>query len=88
MPDRLEEIKQRMAAATLGPWELREYPGEAGLLSIWVGQFLIAGNESCLPPEQERANMEFILHARQDIPYLIRRLEAAEALPKKEVANG
>jgi len=50
---RIEEIKQREALATPGPWA---YCGEG--LKI--------------------ADASFIGHARQDIPYLLRRLEETE----------
>ena len=64
MSGRLEEIGSRADAASPGPWEPRED------ISGW---WLISGSSGT---EQDA---RFIANAREDVPWLLSRLEAAEA---------
>ena len=80
MTDRLEEIKQREAKATLGEWHVGRYllQGEIPVYCEEGAEFVaVCVSKNDKPVE---ANAEFIAHSRQDIPYLLRRLEAAEAV--------
>ena len=86
MTDRLAKIKKREAKATLGPWVPEHLTGCPD--DNWAGAYIIGGTEYIagmwdyddggICSTQDDA--EFIAHARQDIPYLLRRLEAAEEL--------
>ena len=90
MPNRLEEIRERETKATPGPWrweDRRRTSGGCYLLSpvskgIWdcVLDDGSAGGE--YPPSlvPEEPDGQFVAHSRQDISYLLRRLEAAEAV--------
>ncbi len=88
MSDRLEEIKQREAKATPGPWQQKDR------YKVWgpcrhhrdcshmqkVADIAFHANTQF---EGTKDDAEFIAHARHDIPYLLRRLEAAEAFIHK-----
>lgn len=63
----LEEIRARDAAAIPGPWNIkrvRKYGDE-----VWVSALNLSTKEQC------DGVMEFITHARQDIPALIAEVE-------------
>ena len=69
MTDRLEEIEQRVAKATPGPWTT--------FGTAWIRGFNVANKyEGVIEPD----NYDFIVHSRADIPYLLARLRAAEAV--------
>lgn len=71
MSDRLQEIKERCEKATPGPWELvlgHEDPNDACVH--------VKGSDNTVCYTQcydcnHRADMAFIAHAREDIPYLL-----------------
>jgi hypothetical protein len=75
---RLDEIKEREGKATKGPWL---YNGNRYIDDV------VCGNHDmiCTLPywnitvtQQDRNNAEYIAHSREDIPYLLERLQAAE----------
>ena len=63
-----EEIKAREQAATPGPWEMENEPKGSGFFGCIHGKggISFSGN---------RADNEFIAHAREDIPALIEQHE-------------
>jgi hypothetical protein len=77
----LDDIDARQQAATEGPWctdSWEIYQGTEYLpgISQWIGE-TCRGTSS---PEQDRADAEFVAHARTDVPALlaeIRRLREA-----------
>ena len=80
MSERLEEIRARVEAATPGPW----YPQPGYVMRSESG----VHPEVCLMCGPEHTGVgssdavsdgAFIAHAREDIPYLLDRLERAEA---------
>lgn len=96
-PLNLDAIEAREKAATPGPWctdSWEIYQGteyEPGL-SMWIGE-TCRGTSS---PEQDRADAEFVAHARTDVPAMadeIRRLRQQRAylldqLAKKDARTG
>lgn len=71
----IEQIKARAEAATPGPWE-RHYDGiirRVDGLDNWICQ------EPSGDIRQITADMEFIAHARTDIPFLIQEIERLQA---------
>ena len=82
---RLEEIAARVEEATPGPWEApRGFIDLTGNGEHWP---MVCGRHSTIPgfdrfdllygmPEEtlpgSRANMTFIAHAREDVPYLLK----------------
>lgn len=67
----LAAMKEREAAATPGPWRLRDLAAEAwsvnspeGLIETFYGN---------------KPNAEFIAHAREDVPALVAEVEALRA---------
>lgn len=87
---RLEEIKARVEAATDGPWEwigkdleTKDYKGPSILEFECETSFGLSGaSPNLLAKESDK---EFIVHAREDIPYLLDRIKDLEA--KLAVAN-
>lgn len=74
--DRLDEIEQR-AVATDGPWSASAiFPqdGSPEFYSLWDDG---VGRE--VATIERRADAEFIAHAREDVPWLIRELRDARA---------
>lgn len=72
----IEEIQARCAAATPGPWvsyfEGRDHTSGS--------DFIMTGEANSRGPDIElsgasRADQDFIAHARQDIPRLLREIE-------------
>jgi hypothetical protein len=64
---RLDDIRQREADATFGPWQWDDpyrlgQPGEDGMVVTLIDRF------ESKPDKQDR---DFIAHARQDIPALL-----------------
>ena len=87
MSDRIAEIWEREEKATEGPWgrygtgkpmqgKLEAAPG-LSIGSVTHTEPLCRVSGYLLPLE---ANAEFILHAREDIPWLLTRLESAETV--------
>lgn len=70
--DRVQEIREREQKATKGPWEEIPLPFGKTVLSKVSPQTVLI-----------HVDAEFIANARQDIPYLLRRLELAEAVIRK-----
>lgn len=62
--DRINEIRARCEAAAPGPWR----KGMSGLITDGTGRALFFS-------EAANANAEFIAHAREDIPYLLEKIE-------------
>jgi hypothetical protein len=89
--DRIEEIRERERNATPGPWEPDldvsdpDVPEiEANILNDGLTVFFISGTDlRCHEQEdwkrarESRAykDAEFIAHAREDIPYLLERID-------------
>ena len=91
---RLDEIKARAEAATEGPWvECSEYPADGlvsaplaeryrredegqGWSSVYDQWQIIRTDSGYYPPND--ADMAFIAHSREDIPWLIERVEQLE----------
>ena len=71
----LQPIKDRLAAATPGPWELAGGNEWLSPLGIDVGS-----EDESSRPTLRAADAEFIAHARQDVPKLVAALEAVLAL--------
>ncbi|MET9813213.1 hypothetical protein [Streptomyces sp. NPDC006355] len=77
---RLAEITARAKAATPGPWctdSWEIYQGaeyEPGI-SQWIGE-TCRGATTC---EQDRADAEFVAHAREDVPALMAEVERLTA---------
>lgn len=86
--ERLAEIAARAGAATPGPWctdAWEIYQGakyEPGL-SMWIGE-TCRGTST---PEQDRADAEFIAHARTDVPALLARVAELEAQRERRRAR-
>ncbi len=92
MTDRLQEIKDRAAKATPGPWLRTDKP--------WLNPLVVFGPSQSWPtgwPENpdghitqvcnteygdgdKMANADFIAHSRADVDYLIEFIEAFEAM--------
>lgn len=86
MKTELEEIRDREAKATPGPWATTTYDGLRIVASCDNGERDIAfpaRYEAC-PCEgnpcaaERRANADFIAHARQDIPTLLSHISELE----------
>jgi hypothetical protein len=67
--EQLEEIRARALAATPGPW-LREWAFNTHFVVPLAAHDVAAGNVSRLKPRQ-RADAEFIAHARTDVSALL-----------------
>jgi len=77
--NRLQEIKERAEKATKGPWSCN---------TTMVGDVVYVDNQSksklsmfifrWIHPFHRGADVEFIAHAREDIPWLIAKLEKLE----------
>ncbi|GEM_PF-5740325 len=86
----LKGIQARVDAATPGPWYLLDgtlrpqLPATRIVEVIGQGKTPIVAwpgfDDSDRPFKKHQANAEFIAHARSDILYLLRRLEAAEVV--------
>ena len=77
---RLEEIRERAEKATAGPWKYNDnvYCADRGI--CWDGDLEY---DHIIKYEDG----DFISHAREDIPYLLDRLEKAEAV-LREIESG
>ena len=79
----LDAIEQRAHAATEGPWEASAHDHAAGDVPILdrTGHYLVICPDCGVRGGYERADAEFIAHARSDVPALlaeVRRLRAME----------
>lgn len=75
--EQLDEIKTRASKATAGPWDWnsRHGLGAPNRLVMWPSH-----EYGCdLDIEGEEADLDFIAHARTDIPALIAAIEASES---------
>lgn len=86
---KLEEIEARAAAATPGPWALKEQAADEywfrnGYLEVKPIDLPVGGtfDNYGAPIPKGHANAEFIARAREDIPYLITRVRLLEAALK------
>ena len=72
----LEEIKKRCEKASPGPWKawVEGRDGTSGSTFIMVGEGEHRGEDIELPGIAE-ADIDFMAHARQDIPALIKEIE-------------
>ena len=80
---RMDDIKGRMEAATEGPWRagLQWTPGAGvGVLSAKSRHDNEDVFASCCDHGAEPTDAQFIAHARQDIPWLVERIEAVRSL--------
>jgi hypothetical protein len=80
---RLREIAERAEKATVGPWKVQGLGPEVQRLGAYVYSPYLGSVCSC-PKESDlfsghTYNMEFIAHARSDIPWLLDQLTAALA---------
>jgi hypothetical protein len=75
--EELDAIRQRLAAATPGPWEsfVEDRDHECGSNFIRTG-----GVDDIEPIGATAADQDFIAHARQDIPRLLEEIERLKAL--------
>ena len=86
---RLDEIKARADAATEGPWVRDMHSPDMSGRSGWyirgprkLGLRSMVLNSRMLP-----GDAEFIEHAREDVPYLLRLVEVAHARIAELEAN-
>ncbi|MCD2263279.1 hypothetical protein K3888_11275 [Dietzia aurantiaca] len=95
--DRLDQIEQRAEAATEGPWEvMEEVDGvRAGRRTAIRAQGNLAIARRVVTVDQTRphhepaeANVEFIAHARTDVPALVAALRAALDVHKRVSSFG
>lgn len=77
-PEEREAIRKRCEAATAGPWEWKDVTESFlfGPESMWVGE--VINRELPEPIENSKHDVEFIAHARTDIPALLSALDEAE----------
>ena len=87
--DRLDKIKARADAATEGPWVRDMHSPDMSGRSGWyirgprkLGLRSMVLNSRMLP-----GDAEFIEHAREDVPYLLRLVEVAHARIAELEAN-
>ena len=79
--ERLTEIRQRIEAATDGPWERFDTPYYAEI-------HVLGGKEAGFLPvalADKAYNTDFIAHSREDIPYLLAEVDRLTALHKREI---
>lgn len=87
MGDRLQEIREREAAATAGPWQAQEYDDHLGdegcaiLAGNGMGQRGIAYSlpYSWHGQDAVEADAEFIAQAREDVPFLLEQVDTYRA---------
>lgn len=78
---RVREIRERVEKATLGPWQFAPNVNVGGLVRSDTGAMAIAAFRE--DHAEMVANAEFIAHAREDIPYLLDRIEKLEEALRK-----
>ena len=85
-PARLSQINARCEAATEGPWE--DFQSCQNAISIYFGDppqeicSYVTDAVSCKFPVRIRSNMNFIAHARQDLPDCLAEIERLKGLLK------
>lgn len=74
--DEFEQIKKRCTDASPGPWKawIEGRDGTSGTTFIMVGEGDRRGEDIELPGVPD-ADINFIAHARQDIPLLVEEIE-------------
>ncbi len=72
-PEVLKEIRALEAAATPGPW--RKLPGSASVVTESLEIFNLAP----LNKKNIRANVDFLISSRDDVPALLSHVEALES---------
>jgi hypothetical protein len=80
---RIGEIRARCEAATPGPWSVTGRNGH---------DLTIYGHIAVLPPDSastaycmDMTDARFIAHAREDVPWLLKRVEALEAALREAI---
>ena len=71
MTERLDQIRQRAAQATPGPWRCTSYEVMSEATGVHVICF---GHDRDDYGRVDEPDAEFIAHAREDIPYLLQEL--------------
>ena len=86
---RLEEIKARADAATEGPWARDMHSPDMSGRSGWYirGPRKLGLRSMVLNSRMLSGDAEFIEHAREDVPYLLRLVEVAHARIAELEAN-
>lgn len=79
-PDPLAQIRERVAAATPGPWEIARYPHSGG--RIFVGVEDVSMPRRLIADAFNEGDREFLFAARTDMPRLIAALDAVLAMHK------
>lgn len=74
--DELEQIKKRCSNASSGPWKawIEGRDGTSGTTFVMIGEGAQRRDDIELPGVPD-ADVDFIAHARQDIPLLLREIE-------------
>jgi hypothetical protein len=86
--ERITQIEARLEAATPGPWELDEIP-ETGECGVFGGpNFWYSEGHAMVCANAYYDDAGFIANAREDIPYLLAALRAAEAREQEAKAIG
>lgn len=70
--ERLDEIRERVAKATPGPWRVINHPlrtGVGGIAAVADDELIVETDSGYYPPM--RPDADFIAHARQDVPDLL-----------------
>ena len=85
MPDRLQEIRARLDAATPGPWRT-EGPCMSGDGTYGVWSEADPG-EPTIAYRMAEADADFIAHSRDDVAWLMREVGAARREIRDEIAR-
>lgn len=72
---RLEEIKERLSKASLGPWH---FNGRQGSIYDDCEDMIFEGNQDGMRGPQEQEDGEFLAHTREDIPWLLEHIKSLE----------
>lgn len=78
-PDEIEAIRQRAEAATPGPWREIAESGEWWIEGAAVDGQMGMGEIICDTDVTEQEDLEFIVHARSDIPTLLEAYDRLKA---------
>ena len=79
--ERLKEIKERLEAATPGPWTIAGW----GIWSEAAGTYVVEDSEGV---SDNPATAQFIVNAPDDIAWLIEQLEAVPSLAEAAYVQG
>jgi hypothetical protein len=86
--DRLRQIREREAASTKGPWLPKTYTNYDGFSLHAEGFGCVVERWESTPDEgrlrEIRANGAFVQHAREDVPYLLSLLTAAQERERRD----